>query len=109
MSVSLLSRASPGVSEILCGTANDLPASVDRKKYILLFCSLLALPYTSNRVQATYKFPLCGESFEESALIHGLSSYGSALLNSSITETWGFHVIPSRDVLVTMPVCAFFG
>src|SRR5437763_1343778 len=32
ISVSLLSWASPGVSESLCGTANDLPASTEREK-----------------------------------------------------------------------------
>jgi len=74
------SSAPPDLSDTRTGGLNVFPPSFDRAKKMRLRCSGSALPYLSNRVQATYTLPRCGEPVTPSTAIHGLSSIGSTVL-----------------------------
>src|SRR5687768_778121 len=68
-----LSLASPGESETCTGGVNVRAPSRDRENQMWVLWSGSELPYTSNRVHATYTFPRCGESSASSTPTHGLS------------------------------------
>ena len=74
-----------------------------------LLCSGSRLPYLSNRVQATYTLPRCGEPGERSAATHGLSSVGSAVLTWSMTVAGGSHSMASSDRRTNSPLAARSG
>ncbi len=108
--VSSLSTAFPPLSEIRMGTEKLSPPSTDREKRIWVESLGFLLPYTSNRVQATYTLPRWGESWTLSVTNQGLSSKGFTVLMWSTTGTGSFQVKPpSSDRVTKIPFQARAG